>query len=107
MPFCLDNTIFSSGGNTFKISLYTTNPYTTASTVIRNCNNGEVDTTGGTNYSVKTLTSLGVASEQQSLQLTLIHVVIVVHLSLQLLQLSTIQIQLIVANSSSGFRFWW
>ena len=53
----------ASGGNTFKISLYTTNPYTTASTVyLAGTSNGEVDTTGGTNYSVKTLTRLGVAS---------------------------------------------
>ena len=53
----------ASGGNTFKISLYTTNPYTTASTVyLAGTGNGEVDTTGGTNYSVKTLTRLGVAS---------------------------------------------
>ena len=53
----------ASGGNTFKISLYTTNPYTTSSTVaLLGTSNGEVDTTGGTNYSVKTLTNLGVAS---------------------------------------------
>ena len=49
---CQDNTNFkASGGNTFKISLYTTNPYTTASTVYLAGTNGEVDTTGGTNYS--------------------------------------------------------
>ena len=54
---------FANGGNTFKISLYTANPYTTASTVaLLGTGNGEVDTTGGTNYSVKTLTRLGVAS---------------------------------------------
>ena len=42
-----------SGGNTFKFSLYTTNPYTDASTVyLAGTGNGEVDTTGGTNYSV-------------------------------------------------------
>jgi len=53
----------ASGGNTFKISLYTTNPYTDASTVaLLGTGNGEVDTTGGTNYSVKTLTNNGVAS---------------------------------------------
>ena len=52
-----------SGGNTFKFSLYTTNPYSTSSTVyLAGTGNGEVDTTGGTNYSVKTLTRLGVAS---------------------------------------------
>ena len=43
--------------------MYTTNPYTTSSTVaLLGTGNGEVDTTGGTNYSVKTLTNLGVAS---------------------------------------------
>ena len=53
----------ASGGNTFKFSLYTTNPYSTSSTVyLAGTGNGEVDTTGGTNYSVKTLTRLGVAS---------------------------------------------
>ena len=53
----------ASGGNTFKFSLYTTNPYTDASTVyLGGTGNGEVDTTGGTNYSVKTLTNFGVAS---------------------------------------------
>ena len=57
--------------------------------------NGEVDTTGGTNYSVKALTRFGVASSQQQLlQSTLIMLLIVVHLLLQLLQLSIIQIQL-------------
>ena len=54
---------FANGGDTFKISLYTTNPYSTSSTVyLAGTGNGEVDTTGGTNYSVKTLTRLGVAS---------------------------------------------
>ena len=53
----------ASGGNTFKFSLYTTNPYSTSSTVaLLGTGNGEVDTTGGTNYTVKTLTRLGVVS---------------------------------------------
>ena len=53
----------ASGGNTFKFSLYTTNPYSASSTVaLLGTGNQEVDTTGGTNYVVKTLTRLGVAS---------------------------------------------
>ncbi len=52
----------ASGGNNFSISLYTTNPYTDASTVaLLGTVNGEVSTVG-TNYSVKTLTNNGVAS---------------------------------------------
>jgi hypothetical protein len=52
----------ASGGNNFSISLYTTNPYSTASTVaLLGTGNGEVSTVG-TNYSVKALTRLGVAS---------------------------------------------
>ena len=70
IPFSFRGALFeanhnfkASGGNTFKFSLYTTNPYTTASTVyLAGTGNGEVDTTGGTNYSVKTLTRLGVVS---------------------------------------------
>ena len=50
----------NSGGNTFKLSLYTSNPYTTGSTVYTTSN--EVSSGGGSNYSVKTLTNLGVAS---------------------------------------------
>jgi len=54
---------FATGGNTFNLSLYTTNPYSTASTVyLAGTGNGEVDTTGGTNYVVKTLTNQAVAS---------------------------------------------
>ena len=57
---------FSNGGNTFKISLYTgsiSSTYTTSSTVaLLGTGNGEVDSTGGTNYSVKTLGSQAVAS---------------------------------------------
>ena len=53
----------ASGGNTFKISLYTTNPYTDASTVaLLGTGNGEVSSGGSSNYSVKTLTNNGVAS---------------------------------------------
>jgi hypothetical protein len=54
---------FATGGNTFNLSLYTTNPYSTASTVyLAGTGNGEVDTTGGTNYVVKTLANQAVAS---------------------------------------------
>jgi len=69
IPFSFRGALFSAqhnfknGGNTFKFSLYTTNPYTTASTVaLLGVGNGEVDSTGGTNYSVKTLGSQAVAS---------------------------------------------
>ena len=104
IPFSFRGALFSgqhdfqaSGGNTFKFSLYTTNPYTTASTVaLLGTGNGEVDTTGGTNYSVKTLTNLELHLVQLLLQLTLIMLVILQHLSLQLLQRFTIQIQLMV-----------
>ena len=52
----------ASGGNTFDFSLYTTNPYSASSTVyLPGTGNGEVNTVG-TNYVVKTLTRLGVAS---------------------------------------------
>ena len=52
----------ASGGNTFKFSLYTGNPYSASSTVaLLGTGNQEVDTVG-TNYVVKTLTRLGVAS---------------------------------------------
>ena len=69
IPFSFRGALFSAqhdlatGGNTFNISLYTTNPYTTASTVyLAGTVNGEVDTTGGTNYVVKTLANQAVAS---------------------------------------------
>ena len=53
----------ASGGNNFSLSLYTTNPYSVSSTVaLLGTGNGEVDTTGGTNYVVKTLTRVGVVS---------------------------------------------
>ena len=67
IPFSFRGALFSgqhdfqnSGGNTFKLSLYTANPYTTASTVYLTTN--EVSSGGSSNYSVKTLTNLGVAS---------------------------------------------
>ncbi len=69
IPFSFRGALFSgqhdlaSGGNTFKLSLYVTNPYSTASTVyLAGTGNGEVDTTGGTNYVVKTLGSQAVVS---------------------------------------------
>ena len=54
----------ASGGNTFKFSLYTTNPYSLTSTVyLPGTANGEVSTTApAVGYSVKTLTRLGVVS---------------------------------------------
>ena len=52
----------ASGGNNFSISLYTGNPYSASSTVaLLGTGNQEVSTVG-TNYSVKALTRLGVAS---------------------------------------------
>ena len=39
---------FASGGNTFKIALYTANPYTTSSTAFTATN--EVSSSGGSNY---------------------------------------------------------
>ena len=69
IPFSFRGALFSAqhdlatGGNTFNISLYTTNPYTPTSTVyLAGTGNGEVDTTGGTNYVVKTLANQAVAS---------------------------------------------
>ena len=53
----------ASGGNTFKLSLYTgsiASVYTVSSTVFSATN--EVSSGGGSNYAVKTLTRLGVAS---------------------------------------------
>jgi hypothetical protein len=66
IPFSFRGALFSgqhnlaSGGNTFKLSLYTANPYTTASTVYDATS--EVSTGGGSNYSVKTLANQAVAS---------------------------------------------
>ena len=54
---------FASGGDTFKIALYTGSigaVYTTASTVVSGTN--EVSTGGGSNYTRKTLGSQAVAS---------------------------------------------
>ena len=54
---------FASGGNDFKIALYTgsiASVYTTASTVVSGTN--EVSTGGGSNYTRKTLGSQAVAS---------------------------------------------
>ena len=69
IPFSFRGALFSAqhdlanGGNTFNLSLYVTNPYSTASTVyLAGTGNGEVDTTGGTNYVVKTLANQAVAS---------------------------------------------
>ena len=54
---------FATGGNTFNISLYTTNPYTPTSTVyLAGTGNGEVDPGGSSNYLVKTLANQAVAS---------------------------------------------
>ena len=51
---------FANGGDTFKIALYTSNPYTTSSTVVDNTN--EVSSGGGSNYSRKDLASQAVAA---------------------------------------------
>ena len=54
---------FASGGDTFKIALYTGSisaTYTTASTVVST--NNEVNTGGGSNYSRQALSSQAVAS---------------------------------------------
>ena len=67
IPFSFRGSLFSahhdfaSGGNTFKLALYTSSPYDTASTVYNATN--EVGTSG-TNYSTggNTLTSQAVAS---------------------------------------------
>ena len=51
---------FSNGGDTFKIALYTSNPYTTSSTVALTTN--EVSSGGGSNYARKDLTSQAVVA---------------------------------------------
>ena len=53
---------FASGGNTFKLALYTSNPYNTSSTVYSATN--EVSSSGGTNYTAagNTLSGNAVAS---------------------------------------------
>ena len=66
IPFSFRGALFSgqhdlaSGWNTFKLSLYVTNPYSTASTVYDAT--GEVSTGGSSNYAVKTLANQAVAS---------------------------------------------
>ena len=51
---------FSTGGDTFKIALYTSNPYTTSSTVALTTN--EVSSAGSSNYVRKALGSQAVAA---------------------------------------------
>jgi len=51
---------FSTGGDTFKIALYTSNPYSTSSTVALTTN--EVSSAGSSNYVRKTLGSQAVAA---------------------------------------------
>ena len=51
---------FANGGDAFKIALYTSNPYSTSSTVALTTN--EVSSAGSSNYERKTLGSQAVAS---------------------------------------------
>ena len=51
---------FATGGDSFKISLYTSNPYTTSSTVALTTN--EVSSAGSSNYARKALTSQAVVA---------------------------------------------
>ena len=53
---------FASGGNTFKLALYTANPYTTSSTV--KVTTSEVSSAGGSNYTAggNTLTGQSVTA---------------------------------------------
>ena len=51
---------FSTGGDTFKIALYTSNPYTTSSTVALTTN--EVSSAGSSNYVGKVLGSQAVVA---------------------------------------------
>ena len=51
---------FASGGNTFKIALYTSNPYSTSSTVALTTN--EVSSAGSSNYVRKVLGSQAVVA---------------------------------------------
>ena len=51
---------FSTGGDGFKIALYTSNPYTTSSTVVSATN--EVSSAGSSNYARKSLTSQAVVA---------------------------------------------
>ena len=51
---------FANGGDAFKIALYTSNPYSTSSTVVLTTN--EVSSSGSSNYARKALGSQAVAS---------------------------------------------
>ena len=51
---------FATGGDSFKIALYTSNPYSTSSTVVDNTN--EVSSAGSSNYVRKALTSQAVVA---------------------------------------------
>ena len=51
---------FSNGGDSFKIALYTSNPYTTSSTVALTTN--EVSSAGSSNYARKDLASQAVVA---------------------------------------------
>jgi len=51
---------FANGGDSFKIALYTSNPYSTSSTVVLTTN--EVSSEGSSNYERKALSSQAVAS---------------------------------------------
>ena len=51
---------FATGGDSFKIALYTSNPYSTSSTVADSTN--EVSSAGSSNYVRKALTSQAVAA---------------------------------------------
>ena len=51
---------FATGGDSFKISLYTSNPYTTSSTVALTTN--EVSSAGSSNYARKDLASQAVVA---------------------------------------------
>ena len=55
---------FASGGDTFKIALYTANPYTTASTVYASGSGDEVSSGGGSQYTTggNTLASQAVSN---------------------------------------------
>ena len=51
---------FANGGDSFKLALYTSNPYTTSSTVALTTH--EVSSGGGSNYARKALTSQAVVA---------------------------------------------
>lgn len=56
---------FSSGGNTFKLALYTANPYTVSSTAYSSGAANQVSSAGGSNYTTggNTLTSQAVSNQ--------------------------------------------